>query len=317
MYPRYTVGMYVSEIIVDFLEYLEIERGRSQKTCENYHLYLNRVVEFNGDLLITKLDNEFVRKWRLWLNRYKNDSNLSLSPATQSYHLIALRSFLSYCIKRDIACLAPNKIELPKNKRPQVTFLTPEEIRRMLDKVPFDTETGLRDRSILELLFSSGLRVSELVGLDRGHINTQRREFTIRGKGQKDRPVYVGVIAAKHIDTYLASRQDTLPPLFISYRDNQQQHFDNSGSFRRLTPRSIQRLVKSYALKAGITKAVSPHTMRHSFATDLLINGADIRSVQSLLGHSNISTTQVYTHITDQHLKEVHEKFHKEATAQD
>lgn len=314
---RYTTGMYVSELIIDFLEYLEIERGRSQKTTENYHLYLNRVIEFNGDIPIEKIDSELVRKWRLWLNRYKNDSNLSLSPVTQSYHLIALRSFLAYCLKRDIACLAPNKIELPKTKRQQVTFLTPDEIGRMLGKIPISTESGLRDRSILELLFSSGLRVSELVGLDRDHINTKRREFTVRGKGQKDRPVYIGALTAEHIGEYLALRQDSLPPLFISYRENQQKSIDNGGNFRRLTSRSIQRLIKQYALRAGITKPVSPHTMRHSFATDLLINGADIRSVQSLLGHSNISTTQIYTHITDQHLKEVHDKFHKEALSEE
>ncbi len=177
--------MYVSELIIDFLEYLEIERGRSQKTSENYHLYLNRLMEFEGDLTIDKITSEFVRKWRLWLNRYKNDSNLSLSAATQSYHLIALRSFLTYCLKRDIVALAPNKIELPKTKRQQVTFLTPSEISRILGKIPHHTEQGLRDRSILELLFSSGLRVSELVGLNRDHINPERREFMVRGKGQK------------------------------------------------------------------------------------------------------------------------------------
>lgn len=308
----YTEIMYVSELIIDFLEYLEVERGRAQKTTENYHLYLNRLIEFNGDMPISKLDSEMVRKWRLWLNRYKNDNNLSISTITQSYHLISLRSFLSYCGKRDIPCLAPNKIELPKTRRQQVTFLTPDVIGRMLAAIPLKNEKDLRDRSILELLFSSGLRVSELVGLNRDHINTARREFTVRGKGQKDRPVYIGTVAAEHMSGYLATRQDSLPPLFISYRDNQQKTINNSGDFRRLTPRSVQRIIKHYALKAGITKAVSPHTMRHSFATNLLINGADIRSVQTLLGHSNISTTQIYTHITDQRLKEVHEKFHKD-----
>ena len=304
--------MYVSELIVDFLEYLEVERGRSQKTSENYHLYLNRIIEFDGDLTIDKITSEFVRKWRLWLNRYKNDNNTPLSTTTQSYHLIALRSFLNYCLKRDIPCLAPNKIELPKTARKKVTFLNPEEISRMLSIITLKTDSEYRDRSILELLFSSGLRISELVGLDRDHINTKRREFMVRGKGQKDRPVYIGAVTADHLGEYLERRHDTLPPLFISYRDTTPQTLDNSGNFRRLTARSIQRMIKSYALKAGITKAVSPHTMRHSFATDLLINGADIRSVQSLLGHSNISTTQIYTHITDQHLKEVHNKFHRD-----
>jgi site-specific recombinase XerD len=184
----------------------------------------------------------------------------------------------------------------------------------MVSQIESKTETGLRDRALVTLLFSSGLRVSELAHLNRDHVNTNRREFTVRGKGQKDRPVFIDGISAAHVEEYLAVRQDSLPALFISYRDNTPQHLDTSGDFRRLTPRSIQRIVKKYALKAGITKHVSPHTMRHSFATDLLMNGADLRSVQSLLGHSNISTTQMYTHVTDSHLREVHRKFHTEST---
>lgn len=303
--------MYLSDLIVDFLEYLEVERGRSQKTAENYHLYLNRLMEFQGDIEVGKINAELIRKWRLWLNRYKNEAGLSLSTMTQSYHLIALRSFLAYCAKRDIDTLVPTKIELPKTKHKQVTFLNSEEIVRMVHEIPLDTPSGLRDRAIVELLFSSGLRVSELVGLNRDHINIQRREFMVRGKGNKDRPVFISTDAADHIKNYLETRNDSLKPLFISYRDTTPQHLDTSGDFRRLTPRSIQRIVKNYALRAGITKHVSPHTMRHSFATDLLMNGADLRSVQSMLGHSNISTTQVYTHVTDQHLKEVHQKFHR------
>ncbi len=302
--------MYLSDAIVDFLEYLEVERGRSQKTAENYHLYLNRLMEFQGDIQVSKINIELIRKWRLWLNRYENDAGSSLSAMTQSYHLIALRSFLDYCAKRNIETLAPNKIELPKTKHKQVTFLTPEEIIRMVETIPLDEPKGLRDRAIVELLFSSGLRVSELVNLNRDHINITRREFMVRGKGNKDRPVFISSDAAMHLENYIKSRQDSLKPLFISYRDRTPQHLDTSGNFRRLTPRSVQRIIKHYALKAGITKHVSPHTMRHSFATDLLMNGADLRSVQSMLGHSNISTTQVYTHVTDQHLKEVHERFH-------
>lgn len=304
--------MYLSEMIIEFLEYLEIERGRSQKTSENYHLYLNRLVEFAGDIPVDKIDNELIRKWRLWLNRYKNDNSIKLSQITQSYHLIALRSFLGYLAKRDITSLSPAKIELPKAKRKQVTFLQPEELVRILEKVDTTTEAGLRDQAIIELLFSSGLRISELTGLNRDHINTTRREFMVRGKGQKDRPVFIGEKTAKHIQDYLSKRTDSLPALFISYRDTTPQHLDTSGDFRRISPRSVQRLIKKYSLAAGITKHVSPHTMRHSFATDLLMNGADLRSVQSLLGHSNISTTQVYTHVTDKHLKEIHEKFHKD-----
>lgn len=302
--------MYLSEAIVDFLEYLEVERGRSQKTCENYHLYLNRLIEFQGDIEIEKITPEIIRKWRLWLNRYKNEVGLSLSTTTQAYHLIAFRSFLNYCTKRGFNVLAPNTIELPKNKRPQVTFLNTDEIGRMIETIPTNNPTGLRDRAIIELLFSSGLRVSELVNLDRDHINIARREFMVRGKGDKDRPVFISQTAAQHINNYLETREDSLKPLFISYRDKTPKHLDTSGGFRRLTPRSVQRIIKQYSLKAGITKHVSPHTMRHSFATDLLMNGADLRSVQSMLGHSNISTTQVYTHVTDQHLKEVYEKFH-------
>lgn len=303
--------MYLSDLIVDFLEYLEVERGRSQKTAENYHLYLNRLMEFQGDIEVSKINAELVRKWRLWLNRYKNESGATLSTMTQSYHLIALRSFLAYCAKRDIDTLVPTKIELPKTKHKQVTFLNNDEIVRMVNEIPVDTPSGLRDRAIVELLFSSGLRVSELVGLNRDHINIERREFMVRGKGNKDRPVFISLDAATHIKNYIQTRKDSLKPLFISYRDRTPQHLDISGDFRRLTPRSVQRIIKNYALRAGITKHVSPHTMRHSFATDLLMNGADLRSVQSMLGHSNISTTQVYTHVTDQHLKEVHQKFHR------
>jgi site-specific recombinase XerD len=302
--------MYVSELILDYIEHLEVEGGRSSKTAENYKLYLERFVEFTGDLQVGKITPELVRKYRLWLNRYKNSHEDELATITQNYHLIALRGFLGYLSKRDIPSLGPEKIELPKVSRKQVTFLHYDEVTRMLEGIPLDSEQGLRDRAIIELLFSSGLRVSELVNLNRDHINTKRREFMVRGKGQKDRPVFIGEAAAQRVDDYLAARLDNLPPLFLSYsRNNISSH---TGDYRRLTSRSIQRLISNYARLAGITKHVSPHTMRHSFATDLLMNGADLRSVQSMLGHSNISTTQVYTHVTDQHLREIYEKFHSD-----
>jgi site-specific recombinase XerD len=302
--------MFVSELIMDYIEHLEVEGGRSYKTAENYKLYLERFVEFSNDTTVDKITSEIVRKYRLWLNRYKNNNEDELATITQSYHLIALRGFLGYLSKRDIASLSPEKIELPKISRKQVTFLHYDEVARMLDSIPLDNEQGLRDRAIIELLFSSGLRVSELTNLNRDHVNTKRREFMVRGKGQKDRPVFIGEAAALRVEDYLGARLDNLPPLFLSYSRN--SSISNSGDYRRLTPRSIQRIINKYARLAGITKHVSPHTMRHSFATDLLMNGADLRSVQSMLGHSNISTTQVYTHVTDEHLREVYEKFHSD-----
>lgn len=304
--------MLMSDLIYDYIEYLEVERGRSSRTSENYQHYLDRFLEFTGtELEVGDITSEMIRKYRLWLHRYTGETGEDLSLLTQTYHLIALRGFLNYLSKRDIPSLAPNKIELPKVHRKQVTFLQFEEVERMIDTVPHDDKpVNLRDRAILELLFSSGLRVSELVNLNRDHINTKRREFMVRGKGQKDRPIFISRSAADNIEQYLASRQDSLVPLFLNYSRN--NTVDTGGDFRRLTSRSIQRIISKYAKLAGITKHVSPHTMRHSFATDLLMNGADIRSVQSMLGHSNISTTQIYTHVTDAHLKEVYEQFHSD-----
>ncbi len=302
---------YLSELIADFIEHLEVEGGRATATLRNYQLYLERFVEFIEDIPVEKITTEKIRKYRLWLNRYKNYNGQALSVTTQNYHLIALRGFLTYLSRRDIKSVSADKITLPKTARQQVTFLHFDEVARMLEQIDTSDEQGLRDRAIVELLFSSGLRVSELVNLNKDHINLSRREFMVRGKGQKDRPVFVSSSAAEHVQNYLDSRHDSLVPLFLSYSRNQAAT-DTSGNFRRLQPRSIQRMVSRYAKMAGITKHVSPHTMRHSFATDLLMNGADLRSVQSMLGHSNISTTQVYTHVTDQHLKEVFERFHSD-----
>lgn len=300
--------MYMSELILDYIEYLEVEGGRSPRTAENYKLYLERFIEFTDDIKVEKITSEIIRKYRLWLNRFKNEHDSELAIITQSYHLIALRGFLNYLSKRDIHSLAPNKIELPKTARKQVTFLHSDEIERIIEQINVSTPVGLRDRALIELLFSSGLRVSELVNLNRDHVNTKRREFTVRGKGQKDRPIFISEKAANCIDDYQKTKLDNLPPLFLSYSRNNTANM--TGDFRRLTARSIQRIINKYTRLAGITKHVTPHTMRHSFATDLLMNGADIRSVQSMLGHSNISTTQIYTHVTDQHLKEVFDKFH-------
>lgn len=312
--------MDISELVADFLESLEIEKGRSTKTVENYGLYLARFIDlitedFEGQEMIKPSDitPEVLRRFRLKLNRFSDNQNKErLSALTQSYHLIALRGFFKYLAKRGIKSLDPSLIDLPRAAKKQVTFLHFDEIERLLAEIPPDTESGLRDRAIIELLFSGGLRVSELCSLNRDSINLERREFMVRGKGKKDRPIFIDKSTAECIEDYLNMRTDTLPALFLNNSANQQIP-STSGDFRRLTPRSIERIVQKYTRLAGITKHVTPHTMRHSFATDLLMNGADIRSVQSLLGHANISTTQIYTHITDPHLKEVHEKFHSES----
>ena len=304
--------MQFQKLLVDFLEYLEIEQNRSQKTIANYHHYLLRLTDFAGDIKVSDIDADMIRKWRIWLNRLGTNTSDELKKSTQNYHLIALRSFLKYCAKRDIQVLSPEKIELARTKRDQVTFLNPEEIERLFDEPDTESIAGLRDRAILELLYSSGLRVSELTNLNRDHINLKRLEFMVRGKGQKDRPVFISPEAAAWVHNYLAVRTDKAPALFV--RIGGMKTPDLHGNYLRLTPRSVQRMVSKYALLAGITKHVSPHTLRHSYATDLLMNGADLRSVQAMLGHSNISTTQIYTHVTDPHLKKVHEQFHRKAS---
>lgn len=305
---------YLADLIMDFIEYIEIEKGRSIRTAENYHLYMDRLVEFAGDIPVSQITDELVRKYRLWLNRYIDAQGRELSIITQSYHLIALRSFLKYCGQRDIDTLDADRINLPKVAKKQVSFLLAEEVARMMDAVDLDDPNGLRDKAILELLFSGGMRVSELCSLNREQVNLDRREFTIRGKGNKDRPIFISKAAAAAVGDYLNSRNDNLKPLFLNNSRNIHKDLDDSDGVdasesRRLTPRSIQRIVTKYTRLAGITKHVTPHTLRHSFATDLLMNGADLRSVQSMLGHSNIATTQIYTHVTDPHLKEVHEQF--------
>lgn len=305
----YNKRMQFQSLLTDFLEYLEIEQNRSQKTIANYDHYLTRLIDYAGDIKVSDITPELVRKWRLWLNRLGTNTSDELQKTTQNYHLIALRSFLKYCAKRDITAMSPEKIELARVQRKQVTFLSDDEMARLLNQPDLNTEAGIRDRAILELLYSSGLRVSELVALNKDHINLKRREFMVRGKGQKDRPIFVSDEAANWVQRYMDMRADASPALFV--RIGGHKKADNTGNYLRLTARSVQRMVARYALMAGITKKVSPHTMRHSFATDLLMNGADLRSVQAMLGHSNIATTQIYTHVTDPHLKKVHDQFHR------
>ena len=310
--------MYIPDLIEDFLEHLEIEAGRSKKTIDNYRLYLERFYEIaqeilnKDDIKASEITRELLRKYRLKLNRYGSDNGGDdLKTITQAYHLIALRGFLKYLARREIKSLDPSLVDLPHVIRKQVTFLHFDEVEDMLEEIDLSTESGLRDRAIIELLYSGGLRVSELVNLDRGSINLERREFMVRGKGSKDRPIFISRSAADRVQDYLDARTDSLAPLFLNNSKNTGD-VDTSGNFRRITARSVERIVEKYSRLAGITKHVSPHTLRHSFATDLLMNGADLRAVQSMLGHSDISTTQIYTHVTDAHLKEIHEKFHSE-----
>ena len=310
--------MDIYELINDFLEHLEIEAGRIKRTVENYRLYLERFAELaeeilgKGDLKAQDITKELLRKYRLKLNRYGSEmGGDDLKVITQAYHLIALRGFLKYLARRDIKSLDPSLVDLPRAVRKQVTFLHFDEVEDMLNQIDLSTESGLRDRAIIELLYSGGLRVSELVGLNRDSINLERREFMVRGKGSKDRPIFISQSAADRVQDYLDARTDSLPALFLNNSRNLQT-VDTSGDYRRMTVRSVERIVEKYARLAGITKHVSPHTLRHSFATDLLMNGADLRSVQSMLGHADISTTQIYTHVTDKHLKEIHDKFHSE-----
>ncbi|MFH1990746.1 MAG: site-specific tyrosine recombinase/integron integrase [Patescibacteria group bacterium] len=286
--------MDIKVLLKDYLDYLEIEKNRSVKTRINYERYLKRFLGFAKISKPEQISQDLVRQYRLWLNRQ------SIKKNTQNYHLIALRNLLKYSAKRDIKILSADKIELGKQSERQVIFLENNELERLLA-----APDRLRDKAILELLFSTGLRVSELCALNRDSINARSGEFSIRGKGDKVRLVYISETAKTALKNYLEKRKDIDPALFVRDKKNPAKS-DNL----RLTSRSIERLVKHYSAKAGLSKKVTPHSLRHSFATDLLINGADIRSVQALLGHSNITTTQIYTHITDKQLREVHQTFH-------
>lgn len=286
----------------NFLNYLEIEKGRSLKTVENYDRYLTKFFSFSKVKSPSDITDESVREFRLWLNREPGSTGGSLKKNTQNYHLIALRTFLKYLARQGIKSLAPERIELAKTGGRELDLITENELDRLLEVPKGDDLKTLRDKAILELLFSTGLRVSELCSLDLDSVDLKRDEFTIRGKGEKIRLVFLSSRAKKVLADYLNKRSDMTEPLFVNLSLGKEPG--------RLTPRSIERIIKHYAIKAGISKKVTPHVIRHSFATDLLRNGADIRSVQMMLGHANIATTQVYTHITDSQLKNIHKNFH-------
>lgn len=306
-------NVYLSDAIQQFLEHCEIEKNQSKRTLISYQHYLERFLMFADDIEIKKINLPLLKKYRLHLNRYEYKKGETLSVKTQNFHLIALRAFFKFCTKNDWETLAPEKIDLPKIEERQVDFLTREELERLFESIDADTITGLRNRAMVELFYSTGLRVSELENLNREHVDLERGEFAIRGKGRKLRIVFISERAKNWVSEYLAARDDNFDPLFLNHRRTRQKSEDDldlKGEHRRLTAYTIQEMVRTTAKRAGITKKVTPHTLRHSFATELLLNGADIRSVQELLGHSSITTTQIYTHITNKKLREVHKKFH-------
>lgn len=301
--------MTLSALITDFLEYLELERNVSQLTIRNYDHYLKRFLEFSGDIDPKNIDLNLVRKYRLHLSRWSDpQTQKPLKRITQNYFMIALRAFLRYLARVDITTLSAEKVELGDPEPRPLKVLDETQLKSLLEAPDISEVAGMRDRAILETLFSTGLRVSELASLNTDTINLQRKEFGIVGKGGKERVVFVSDSAAYWLEKYLGARHDTFKPLFIRFQGKEDPA--NNGEAMRLTPRSIERIVEKYVKVLGFSVKATPHTLRHSFATDLLINGADIRSVQEMLGHSNISTTQIYTHVTNAHLKDVHKAFH-------
>ena len=294
----------ISEMKQQFLEYIEIEKGRSLNTVRNYDQYLTRFIERSKIKLAEEISDRIVREFHLWLNRQSNGKNDTLKKKTQNYYLIALRSFLKFLAKRGVKSLSPEHIELAKVGERPLDLITSEELKRLLDAPKGDDLKALRDRAILNLLFSTGLRVSELCSLSRD-IDLNADEISIRGKGEKIRVVFLSPEAKSSIKKYLDKRKDMDEALFVRIGNKKAKDGDLA-----LDVRSIQRIIRQCAIVAGISKKVTPHVLRHCFATDLLSNGADLRSVQMLLGHSNISTTQVYTHVTDSELRKVHKLFH-------
>jgi len=302
----------LNDLMEDFLEHLEIDKNRSQKTVANYEHYLSKFLSWSKIVHPNQITEELVHKFRVYLSHFTDDQGRCISTKTQNYYIIALRGFLRYLSRKNIPSLAAEKIDLAKNKEHTVDFLEKEEVEELLAAVHGNSLIKLRDRAILELLFSSGLRVSELIGLNRDQLNLEKKEFSVIGKGSKARIVFISQRAKNALENYLQKRTDINPALFVRIVKYPEQH-----DYLRLTARSIQRIIKKYAIQAGIVKKVTPHVLRHSFATQLLQNGADIRSVQALLGHSSINTTQIYTHVTNQKLKEIYQKFHEKKISPD
>lgn len=311
--------MSLQQLVTEYLQYIEVEKGYSQLTVRAYTHYLNRFCSWlaeNAPSVVEPQDItlDLVRRYRLYLARVTDAQGRRLSRTTQTYHAIALRAFLRYLsVQRDIPTLPYDKIELPKQKSRSIKFLDSEQVASLLNSPVTSTLTGLRDKAILEVLFSTGLRVSELVRLNRDQVNLERQEFGVVGKGGKVRVVYLSDSAAEWLERYLKRRADNFRPLFIRHTGPVDE--SRFGERMRLTVRSVQRIVDKYARKCALPIKATPHTVRHSFATDLLMAGADLRSVQELLGHENVSTTQVYTHVTNPHLQHIHRTFHRKGKA--
>ena len=310
-------NMNIRDYKTQFLEYLEVEKQRSPKTIENYDRYLEKFLFWAKISDPKDINDDLIRNFRLYLNRFQNKKGENLKKITQNYYVIAIRCFLKYLTKKDIKTLQAEKVEIGKIPEREVDFLENSEVERILESASGMSFKALRDRAIMELLFSAGLRVSELISINRDKLNLKSGELSVRGKGNKIRVVFISDTASNALKEYLKKREDIDPALFVrdvkslkKFESERNKVKNEKNDSLRLTPRSIQRIVKYYALKAGIVKDVHPHTLRHSFATDLLMNGADIRSVQAMLGHASINTTQIYTHVTNPHLKEVHQAFH-------
>lgn len=303
----------IQKYIDTFLEYLEIEKNASKLTIRNYRFYLSRFAQWlasnQPQTSLKKINVDVVRRYRVWLSDYVDERGMTLKRITQSYHIIALRSFLRFLVRNDYDTLSPEKIDLPKGESQSLKFLGRDHLRELMNAVDTSDIKGLRDRAILELLFSTGLRVSELCRLNRDQMNFKTQEFGVIGKGGRARVVFLSDSAIFWLSKYFEVREDNFQPVFIRYAKGVDPI--NQGERMRLTPRSVERIVSKYVRKAKLPVDATPHTLRHSFATDLLYNGADLRSVQEMLGHKNISTTQIYTHVTNPQLKNVHRKFHQ------